>query len=150
MNYYELLGIREDASDQEIRTAYHAMVKKYHPDTFEGDEQFAQERTGLINEAYETLIDRDRRLEYDRQEGTDGRRIVQEQIRRFGEEVRAKQDAEDERRRQEQIRRYEEELERQEREEKNAVRRRQLRRIAITVLAAAIIVSIMVALVNIL
>ena len=149
MNYYELLEIPENASDQEIRAAYLAMVKKYHPDTFEGNAQFAQERTGMINEAYETLSDPQRRLEYDRQEGTDGRRIVQEQIRRFGEEVRAKQDAEDERKRQEQIRRYEEELLRQEQEENDALRRRQLRRLAIGLLAIAIVISIMVALVNI-
>ena len=37
VNYYELLQVREDASDEVIKMAYKALVKKYHPDTFDGD-----------------------------------------------------------------------------------------------------------------
>lgn len=65
MNYYELLEIREDASDEVIKMAYKALLKKYHPDVFDGDKAFAEEKTKKINEAYEVLSDPVKRQEYD-------------------------------------------------------------------------------------
>lgn len=65
MNYYELLQVREDASDEVIKMAYKALVKKYHPDTYEGDKAFAEMKMKEINIAYSTLSDTTKRAEYD-------------------------------------------------------------------------------------
>lgn len=63
MNYYELLGINRDASKSEIKSAYRACAKKYHPDV-----NNAPNATYLfkkINEGYEILIDDEKRQKYD-------------------------------------------------------------------------------------
>ena len=54
INYYKELGVNRDASKQEIKLAYLSMLKKYHPDVFDGDQEFAQDKTALINECYAT------------------------------------------------------------------------------------------------
>lgn len=66
MNYYEVLGISEIATNKEIRKAYKTLVKKYHPDVFNGEKSFAEEKIKQINEAYDTLIDTSLRQEYDK------------------------------------------------------------------------------------
>ena len=65
MTYYDILEISENASDEVIKMAYKALVKKYHPDTFKGDKAFAEEKTKEINEAYDVLSDPIKRQEYD-------------------------------------------------------------------------------------
>lgn len=65
MNYYELLQVREDASDEVIKMAYKALVKKYHPDTFDGDKSFAEGKMKKINEAFEVLSNVEKRQKYD-------------------------------------------------------------------------------------
>lgn len=50
--YYELLNISENASLEEARAAYKREVKKYHPDLYEGDKDFAENRTAEINVAF--------------------------------------------------------------------------------------------------
>lgn len=64
-NYYEILGVRTNATEQEIRTSYIEKIKKYHPDTFDGDKSFAEKQTSLITEAYTTLKDETLRKRYD-------------------------------------------------------------------------------------
>ena len=54
-NYYQILGLKEDASIQEIKTAYKIYAKKFHPDKHNGDSFFA-EKFIEIQEAYEYLI----------------------------------------------------------------------------------------------
>lgn len=57
MNPYEVLGIKEGASQEEIKSAYRKLVKKYHPDQY-GDnplKELAQEKLAGINAAYDTL-----------------------------------------------------------------------------------------------
>lgn len=66
MNYYELLNVSETASASEIKKAYKALVKKYHPDVYEGDKSFAEKKLKEINQAYEILSDQASRAEYDR------------------------------------------------------------------------------------
>lgn len=53
-NYYAILGIKDGASLQEIKKAYKARVKKWHPD-FRPDDPECLEKIKDINEAYEVL-----------------------------------------------------------------------------------------------
>lgn len=67
MNYYEILEIQPSASEEVIRMAYKGLVKKYHPDTYDGDSDFANEMLVKINMAFETLSNKEKRAEYDQQ-----------------------------------------------------------------------------------
>ena len=65
-NYYRILQVDPSAEPEVIDGAYRRLAKKYHPDTRETNE-ISSERMQLINEAYEVLIDPDRRAQYDRE-----------------------------------------------------------------------------------
>jgi len=58
MNPYEVLGIKEGASQDEIKAAYREQVKKYHPDKHQDNPlyELAEEKLQEINEAYDNLI----------------------------------------------------------------------------------------------
>lgn len=62
-DYYETLGIKRDATDAEIKSAYRKMARKYHPDVNKTKE--AEEKFKEINEAYEVLGDKQKRSRYD-------------------------------------------------------------------------------------
>lgn len=64
MDFYELLGIKKDATKEEIKKAYRDMVKRYHPDVNKSDE--ASKIIISLNEAKETLLDDNKRCEYDK------------------------------------------------------------------------------------
>lgn len=64
MDFYELLGIKKDATKEEIKKAYRDMVKKYHPDVNKSEE--ANKIIISLNEAKETLLDDNKRKEYDK------------------------------------------------------------------------------------
>ncbi len=61
---YDVLGVQEHATQQEIKNAYRKLAKKYHPDLNNGDEE-AQEKLKEINTAYEVLGNAERRAKYD-------------------------------------------------------------------------------------
>jgi len=64
-DYYEVLGVDRDASDNEIKKAYRKLAVKYHPDRNKEDPD-AAERFREATEAYEVLKDTQRRAQYDR------------------------------------------------------------------------------------
>ena len=57
-NPYEVLGIREGASEEEIKKAYREQVKKYHPDQYQDNplSSLAEEKLKELNEAYDYLM----------------------------------------------------------------------------------------------
>src|SRR5512147_1407200 len=64
MDLYAILGLKPNASAAEIKRAYRRLARKYHPDINPGD-RAAELRFRQIAEAYETLIDPERRRRYD-------------------------------------------------------------------------------------
>ncbi len=64
-DYYEILGVGREATDQEIKSAYRKLALKYHPDRNPGDAQ-AEESFKEAAEAYSVLADTDKRHMYDR------------------------------------------------------------------------------------
>lgn len=64
-DYYEVLGVSRNASDQELKSAYRKLALKYHPDRNPGDHS-AEEKFKEASEAYQVLCDPDKRAAYDR------------------------------------------------------------------------------------
>jgi curved DNA-binding protein CbpA len=65
-NYYKILGVKDFASKEDIKTAYRKLSKKFHPDVNDGDEFFA-EKFKEIQEAYEHLTDDLKKRKHDDQ-----------------------------------------------------------------------------------
>ena len=62
-NFYDVLGVKKNASQDEIKKAYRELCKKYHPDKHGGDDTKIKE----VNEAYATIGDPEKRKQYDAQ-----------------------------------------------------------------------------------
>ena len=63
-DYYETLGVAKTATEEEIRSAFRKLARKYHPDVAK-DKKTAEEKFKQINEAYEVLSDPEKRKKYD-------------------------------------------------------------------------------------
>src|SRR5438309_1588056 len=75
-DYYEVLGVARDATDEDIKKAYRKLAMLYHPDRNLGDGD-AHEKFKEASEAYQVLCDPDRRGRYDRygHAGLEGRDV---------------------------------------------------------------------------
>ena len=84
-NYYEALGLKYTTDHKAIKEAYHALVKRYHPDV--SKDANAEEMTKKINEAYAVLKDKTLKEEYDRNFSKGKNRISSDASRRMSEEL---------------------------------------------------------------
>ncbi len=79
-DYYKILGVSRNASQEEIKKAYRRLALKYHPDRNKGNKE-AEEKFKEINEAYAVLSDPEKRRQYDQFGSTEfHRRFSQEDI----------------------------------------------------------------------
>ena len=63
-DYYQILGVSKNATEQEVKKAYRRMALQYHPDKHKGDKE-AEQKFKDINQAYEILSDKQKRSAYD-------------------------------------------------------------------------------------
>lgn len=77
MDYYEALGVNEDTTQEQIKAAYRILAKKYHPDV--NDAPNAAAVFQLIQEAYETLSNPQKRKQYDTNDSNDEQESAQEE-----------------------------------------------------------------------
>src|SRR5262245_50289214 len=63
-DYYEVLGVKRDASEDDIKKAYRSLARKYHPDRNPGDKE-AERNFKEVQDAYDVLSDKKKRSQYD-------------------------------------------------------------------------------------
>ncbi len=63
-DYYDLLGVEQDATGEEIKKAYHRLALQYHPDRNHGDAS-CEEKLKEVNQAYQVLGNEENRRRYD-------------------------------------------------------------------------------------
>lgn len=93
-NYYEILEVNPKASQEVIEKAYKVLIKRYHPDLYTGEkQQYAQQMTQDINEAYRILSDDFLREQYnkelEKQQVENNRQNITQQPRRTKTEKKA-------------------------------------------------------------
>ncbi len=73
-DYYKVLGVDRQASDQDLKKAYRKLALKWHPDKNPTNRELAENNFKLVSEAYDVLSDSQKRKIYD-QYGKDGLRM---------------------------------------------------------------------------
>ena len=68
-DYYDILGISKDASEDQIKQSFRSLARKYHPD--KNKNPGAEEKFKLISAAYSVLSNTKERRDYDREHGID-------------------------------------------------------------------------------
>lgn len=63
-SYYEILRVSPQASDMEVKRAYHNLAKKFHPDNNRDNPQLAALRFRLVSDAYANIKTREKRIAY--------------------------------------------------------------------------------------
>lgn len=86
-NFYEVLRVRTNASQDQIKRAFISLVSQYHPDVYKGDKLYAERYTAIITEAYSILKDPDKRLDYDLRHNIN-QKPSRTQLRREDNEIR--------------------------------------------------------------
>src|SRR3954453_19050127 len=75
-DYYDILGIDRKSSEKEIKSAYHKLAVKWHPDKWvgksEAEKKIAEEKMKEVNQAYEVLSNSEKRQNYDQYGSTEG------------------------------------------------------------------------------
>lgn len=120
-DYYSILGVKPDASIEQIKKIYFAKIKKYHPDRHiqNGiDKDVAHRITLGLIEAYEFLANESSRIEYDEYYSRNREKIRREEEERRIREENERHMAEERRRREEECRRVAEERRRMEERER--------------------------------
>jgi molecular chaperone DnaJ len=64
-DYYDILGVKKNATDEDLKKAYRTLAKKFHPDKNKGNKE-AENKFKEISEAYAVLSDKEKREQYDR------------------------------------------------------------------------------------
>ena len=64
-NFYEILRVRSNATQSQIKKAFLELISKYHPDVYNGNKEYAEKYTAILTEAYTVLKDPEKRMEYD-------------------------------------------------------------------------------------
>src|SRR5579871_271642 len=64
-DYYKILGVGKNATEEQIKKAYRSLARKYHPDRNPGDKQ-AEAHFKEVQDAYDVLSDKTKRAQYDR------------------------------------------------------------------------------------
>lgn len=101
IDYYAVLELPEDASEEEIRKAFRTMAKRYHPDV--NSSQDAEARFLLVHKAYEVLMNRQKRFVYDQESKSTSDPFYR--YAAWAKEQQARQEAEARRRHQDFLRR---------------------------------------------
>lgn len=86
-DYYAILGVQKDASEEDIKKAFRNLAREHHPDVNQENKKEAEEKFKEINEAYEILSDTEKRKRYDLSESEPGFSSFEQNEQEYGDEM---------------------------------------------------------------